>query len=539
MSTHAFITPLRSLFVRTRPNAFSSKGVVSSSSLQSSLVGARILENGGNVADAAIATSAILCVTQNNLCGLGGDLFALIRMDGKPIIDLNGSGRASRNANIDYFRSKGLENLPARGENAAITVPGIVDAWHNINKNFGTMEFKELLAPAIKIANEGVPVTHHYHESVRATYPSLGAYAWGDNFTPGGKIPEVGSLFKQRDLAKTLSLIADEGPETYYRGNLSDRIIDGLDGTGVLLDSEDFKQHTSTMGAPLHTRYRGYDIYETSPNSQGATAILWLNLFQLVHEGGNTGSEEWLQKALETGLLAYSQRNLYITDPAEHPLPDGFCSVGYAEELLNAPDSNTIMSGYRTDPGDTTYFNLADGDGNSLSVIQSNYMGFGSGIMPKGTGFVLQNRGAYFSLDPQHHNALKPGKRTFHTLCAAMAEKDGEFQFSAGTMGGDIQPQIHFQMITSLVDAGMDPQLTLDKPRWAFPFTIYEKPGDLKAETKLYREISEFRKLPFKVQEVENMSSHFGHAQIVQRNRFGVVTGGSDPRGDGISIGVI
>ncbi len=531
--------PLRSPVVRTRPNAFSSKGVVSSSSIQSSVVGSKILEKGGNVADAAIATSAVLCVTQNNLCGLGGDLFALIRMNGKPIVDINGSGRASRNASIDYFRNKGMKHLPAKGEYAALTVPGIVDAWRIINKNFGTMEFKELLDPAINLANGGFPVTNHYHGSIKATLPSLGTYAWGENFAPGGKIPDVGSLFKQKDLANTLSVIASDGPESFYSGHLAEKIIKGLDGSGVLLDSHDLNGHTTTVGKPLHTTYRGFDIYETSPNSQGATAILWLNLFQLVHDGSNHGSEEWYRKALETGLLAYSQRNLHITDPMEHPLPDGFCSIPYAEELLGSSDSNAIMSGQRNDPGDTTYFNLADGDGNSLSVIQSNYMGFGSGIMPEGTGFVLQNRGAYFSLDAEHHNALKPGKRTFHTLCAAMAEKDGEFQFSAGTMGGDIQPQIHFQMITALIDAGMDPQLVLDGPRWAFPFTIYEKPGDLKAESSLYREISGLKGLPFRLREVEDMSSQFGHAQIVQRNRYGVVVGGSDPRGDGVSVGAL
>ena len=514
MSTYAIIPPLRSPLVRTRPNAFSSKGVVSSSSLQSSLIGTRILENGGNVADAAIATSAALCVTQNNLCGIGGDLFALIRMNGKPVIDLNGSGRASRNASIDYFREKGFDNLPARGEYSALTVPGIVDAWRIINKKFGSMEFKELLAPAIKLADEGFPVTHNYHGSIKATLPYLGSYGWGENFAPGGRIPEVGSIFRQKDLSNTLSLIASDGPESYYGGYLADRIIKGLQGTGVLLESDDLRTHTSTLGEPLHTTYRDYEIYETSPNSQGATAILWLNLFQLAHDGSNHGSEEWFQKALETGLLAYSQRNLHIADPTVHKLPDGFCSIAYAEKLLNSSASSEIMSGQRTDPGDTTYFNLADGEGNSLSVIQSNYMGFGSGVMPEGTGFVLQNRGAYFSLDPGHHNALMPGKRTFHTLCAAMAEKDGEFQFSAGTMGGDIQPQIHFQMITGLVDAGMDPQLVLDRPRWAFPFTIYEKPGDLKAESSLYNAISGFNAMPFRVKESEDMSSQFGHTHM-------------------------
>lgn len=525
--------------MRTRPNAFSAKGVVSSSSIQSSIVGSRILEKGGNVADAAIATSAVLCVTQNNLCGLGGDLFALVRMNGKPIMDLNGSGRASRNATVGYFAEKGMDRLPSRGEYSAFTVPGIVDAWDTINSDFGTMELRELLMPAIEIARNGFPVTHNYHASIRATLPSLGDYGWGDNFAPGGHIPEVGSLFRQKDLANTLSLIASEGPGSYYKGHLADMIMKGLEGTEVLLDSEDFRKHNTTTGQPLQTEYHGFDIYETAPNTQGAAAILWLNLFQLVHDGNNHGSEEWLKRALETGLMAYSQRNLHITDPLEHPLPDGFCSKAYAEELLNSEDSRNIFSGNRTDPGDTTYFNLADSDGNSLSVIQSNYMGFGSGIMPKRTGFVLQNRGSYFSLDPAHHNVLKPGKRTFHTLCASMAEKDGEFQFSAGTMGGDIQPQIHFQMITALVDAGMDPQMVLDKPRWAFPFTIYEKPGDLKVESALYKVISKYGSLPFRLREVDDMSPQFGHAQIVQKNRMGVVVGGSDPRGDGISIGLL
>lgn len=523
--------------MRTRPNAFSKKGVVSSSSLQSSLAGARVLENGGNVADAAIATSAVLCVTQNNLCGLGGDLFTIVRIDGKPIKDINGSGRASHNATIDYFKGKGLDNLPFRGEDAALTVPGIVGAWETINKNYGTMEIKDLLAPAIKLATEGFPVTHNYHHSIEVSRKYLGEYGWGDLFTPGGKVPEVGSIFKQKELGETLGLIASEGPDSYYRGYLADRIVRGLDGTGSVLDSEDFRNHSTTVRDPLKTQYHGYDIYETRPNSQAATAALWLNLYDIMSEDGVASDEDKFVKSIRSGLVAYEQRAKHVTDPEYHDLPEGWGTRAFAEKILNEADLSVTYTGDVKDPGDTTYFNLADGDGNSLSVIQSNYAGFGTGITPKGTGFILQNRGSYFSLDPEHHNALVPGKRTFHTLCAAMGEKDGEFQFSAGTMGGDIQPQIHFQLITALVDDEMDPQYALDKPRWAFPHTIYEKPGDMIVESSLYDTLATYSTIPLNLKRIDDFSSQTGHAQLVQRNKYGVVAGGSDPRGDGISIG--
>lgn len=523
--------------MRTRPNAFSRKGVVSSSSLQSSLAGAKVLENGGNVADAAIATSAVLCVTQNNLCGLGGDLFTLVRIDGKPIKDINGSGRASHNATIDYFRGKGLEKLPFRGEDAALTVPGIVDSWKTINHDYGTMELKDLLAPAIRLAREGFPITHNYHHSIEMSSKHLGQYGWKDLFTPGGKVPYVGSLFKQKELGDTLQTIATEGPDSYYRGNLADRIVKGLEGTGSVLDSDDFRKHSTTVREPLKTQYHGHDIYETRPNSQAATASLWLNLYDIMTEDGNGSDEEKFVKAIRSGLVAYEQRAKHITDPEYHDLPEGWGTRDFAEKILSGSDMNKSYKGAVEDPGDTTYFNLADGEGNSLSVIQSNYAGFGSGITPKGTGFILQNRGSYFSLNPEHHNALVPEKRTFHTLCAAMVEKDGEFQFSAGTMGGDIQPQVHFQLITALVDDGMDPQLALDKPRWAFPHTIYENPGDMIVESSLYDTLSAYSSIPLRLKKIEDKSSQTGHAQLVQRNRFGVVAGGSDPRGDGISIG--
>ena len=257
--------------------------------------------------------------------------------------------------------------------------------------------------------------------------------------------------------------------------------------------------------------------------------------------GGNAGKpeEESFSLAIKSGLLAYRERAKFIADPEHWKLPADFLSGDYAKKVIQESGDIGPYSGARADPGDTTYFCLADGDGNSLSVIQSNFMGFGSGIVPKGTGFVIHNRGSYFSLDENHHNVVKPGKRTFHTLCASMGEKDGEFQFSMGTMGGDIQPQIHFQLLTSLIDKGIDPQLALDMPRWAFPHTIYEEPGEMIVEEPLYETLNSYRNKLLPLKRIGAMSSETGHAQIVQRNSSGVVIGGSDPRGDGVSIPVL
>lgn len=525
--------------MRTRPNAMSPYGVTASSSLQASLIGSSIMEMGGNVVDAAIATSAALCVTQNNLCGLGGDLFALIRINGKPVRDYNGSGRAAKSATIEFFEERGIKNIPQRGELSAITVPGIVDSWEKIHNNYGTMEFSDLLGPALKLAKEGFPVTHNYSKSVEISSPHLEQYGWGQVFKPDGRLPEPGIVFKQPDLAATLDVLISEGPETFYSGYLLDRIITGLRDKGTLLEESDFRQHKTTVETPLKTNYKGYDIFETNPNSQGATVLLWLNLLSELQENRKSLNEsEEFREIIRTGLIAYRERSKFITDPAFLDLPKNFTNPSYAQELI-AEGPGRHEGREVSDPGDTTYFTIADNDGNSVSIIQSNYMGFGSGIIPSGTGFVLQNRGCYFSLEKDHHNSLQPGKRTFHTLCAAMAEKDGDFRFSLGTMGGDVQPQIHVQLIRSLIDKGLDPQLSLDAPRWVFPGTIYEESGKLMAEVPLYDKLRDYDLQGLPILPLEHHSSQTGHAQITLRTGDGVVIGGSDPRGDGVAIPVM
>jgi gamma-glutamyltranspeptidase/glutathione hydrolase len=497
------------------------------------MAGARVLESGGNIVDAAIATSATLCVTQNNMCGLGGDTFILLKLDGKPVVDINGSGRAFNSVNVENFLERGIYQLPPRGKDSVLTVPGLVRAWEDLQKKYGTMEVKELLKYAYNFAREGFPITQNYSESIEMSSRYLGEFAnWREIFMKDNKIPTPGTLFKQDYLADTMDALISNGFSSYYDGHLADRLVVGLNELGVGISTDDLRKHESTFQEPIKTEFGGFDIYETAPNSQAATAILWLNILD------SMGPNQTLQDVLRSGHIAYSIRDKLIADPAFHPLPENFATKGFAKEISQNSSFPGIAQSQSEDRGDTTYFSLTDSEGNSISVIQSNYMGFGSGIVPKGTGFVLQNRGSYFSLDPKHHNVLKPGKRTFHTLCAGMIEDESGYIASIGSMGGDIQPQLHIQLIMGLIKQREDPQSVIDSPRWAFPYTIYEKPSSFLVESERY--LNDIKRI-FPDRNVRNIgfSSQLGHAQITSKLENGVVVGGSDPRGDGVSIPAI
>ncbi len=525
--------------MQTRSTVMVSKAAVTSTHQLASFHGASIIRNGGNVFDALITTSSVLTVVQNNLCGVGGDLFALLRgKDGK-IKEINGSGRAASNATIDHYESLGLKKIPERGPLGGITVPGIVHAWGEINAKYGTMEISDLLKPAISIAEGGYPLTRKYVNSIRGTSKFLSDQeGWKALFMPGGRVPEEGEIFKQKYLAETLKGIASEGTETFYKGNLMEKIISGSKDQGGLFEEEDFRNHSSTWQNPLKTNYRGVDVYETYPNTQGATIILWLNMLQgksqelLAQDESKT-----LPTLLQTGLRAYLARARYITDPEHYDLPEDFSSIQFAERVMDEDPEKWDAPLARQDKGDTTYFCLTDNEGNAASVIQSNYMGFGSGFSPTNTGFIVHNRGCYFSLDRTHHNSLRPGKRTFHTLCAAMGEKDGDLSFTLGTMGGDIQPQVNVQLINRIVDRGMDVQDALDHPRWAFFGTIYEKPGVLSVEKSMLPMLKGVDTKGLRVEEIPDMSSATGHAQGIIIGKKGGIYAGADPRGDGSAVG--
>jgi len=522
-------------FIPSRAPTVGMKAVIATSHQLASFSGANILKSGGNFVDAAITASAVLCVVQNNLCGLGGDMFALVKMAGKKIEGVNGSGRASSEIGIDWYRSKGYSEIPQRGPHSAITVPGLVHAWGELHRRYGSMEFKKLLEPAIRYAEAGVPLTPNYVESIKRSRNSLERFSgWARIFLPGGNPPPAGSIFVQKELATSLKTIADEGPDTMYTGTLAQRMVRGIRKEGGVLSETDFAKHRTDWVQPLSTKYRGIDVYETAPNSQGATVLLWLNLLEELNLS-DMSPEEMLMKFADTYKIVNEERRNRITDLDFHPLPPNFASKSYAARLAKEIKS-TPGAPASADPGDTTYFSVADSEGNCISMIQSNYMGFGSGVVPEGTGIVLQNRGCYFSLDPNHHNRLEPSKRTFHTLCACIGLVEERPLFSIGEMGGDIQPQVHVQLITNLVDRDMNIQAAIDSPRWCIPGTIYESPKSIQCEEGLFQNIGKSRISDLEVQKLQYWSSATGHAQGVLYLKEGI-SAGADPRGDGAAVG--
>jgi gamma-glutamyltranspeptidase/glutathione hydrolase len=513
-------------------------GLVTSSHELSSSVGVQILEKGGNVVDAAIATSAMLCVVQNNLCGVGGDFFALVKSGSSKISGLNGSGRAGKSATLDFYLKNGNKEIPKRGPLAALTVPGIVHAWGELLDRFGSMELRELLAPAIRFAESGVPLTAKYTQSIEASMRFFAAY---DEFTkiflPSGKVPEPGFLLRQKDLSSTLREISVAGVEAFYKGDLALKIVKGIQEQGGILTEEDFSHHVSTWDEPLRTSYRGNDVYETAPNSQAASVILWLNILEHFDlQNLSEQPQELVKVFIETYMKVNHERSTQIADPDFHKLPTDFTTKRYAEAILNSNLEITSLPQNKKLMGDTTYFAVGDSEGNCVSAIQSNYMGFGSGLVPKGTGIVLQNRGSYFTLDPRHHNTLLPAKRTFHTLCASIGEKDGNTLFALGSMGGDIQPQIQVQLITKIIDLEMDLQSVIDAPRWAIPGTIYETPTTILLERDLDNTIGSNLQTSLTVQPIPSYSSNTGHAQALLFKE-GSIRGAADQRGDGKPVG--
>lgn len=506
----------------------SQKGIVSTSSLQASLAGVKIIERGGNVCDAAIATSAVLSVTQNNLCGLGGDGFALLRND-KGIVSINSSGKSSRNINAEIYEKKGLSKIPYQGKLAAINVPGLVGLWIELYRN-ATMELGELLEPAIALAKNGFPVTHNYAKSIEVTLRHTKDKNFINTFSSSGNHPLVGDIFYQEDLAVMLNRLSEEGLDSFYRGNVADFLVKSFAKSDVVIDVQDMKGHKALVDKPLSTEFEDRTIHELQPNSQGATVNFTLNVLKTMDDEKNSN---W--KMMKAMLIGNKFRNHFIGDPERLKLPNNFQSPDFVQRIVEMEESDESKPGRE---GDTTYFTIALEDGSAISMIQSNYTGFGSTVVPEGTGFSLQNRGSYFSLDPNHHNFLEPNKRTFHTLCAGMIERGNEFEFSIGTMGGDIQPQIHISMINNLILKAFTPQESIDLPRINFIGSIYEKPSQLifeDPELVTKEMLGIFKDYKFTGQ----LSSSHGHCQIIKRNENGVLMGGADPRGDGFAIPIL
>ncbi|TMG25483.1 MAG: gamma-glutamyltransferase family protein [Chloroflexi bacterium] len=445
--------------------------------------GLDILRSGGTAVDAAIATNAALAVVMPQACGLGGDAFWLIWDAGsRTETALNGSGRAPADANPVRLRRAGLDRLPFRGP-MSVTIPGAVRSWGDAHRRHGRLGRDRILASAIELARDGFPADEAFIGSVERTATALGGAlpdegrAWASQFRPHGRPWRPGEIVRRPALGATLERLADAGFDDFYEGELAAKLARGLKGAGSLITAGDLADHLCTLADPIATTYRGVEVTTHPPNSSGIVALELLNVLECFEPPpasafGPEGVADpgWVHLGIEAAKLAFADRDAAVTDPVFHDVPvEHLLDRTYAAELAGRihpslaalPPASTAPRG-----GGTIYLASVDAEGNAVSLIQSNYMGFGSGVVDAETGVHFQNRGSYFSLEPDHPNLLAPGKRTLHTLLPGMLFRDGEPWVVVGSMGGDAQPQIFAQVVSALVDGALDVASAIASPRW-------------------------------------------------------------------------
>ena len=532
----------------TRSEVLARHGMVATSQPLATQVGLEILRKGGSAVDAAIAANAVLGVVEPTGCGVGGDLFALV-WDGKAkkLAGLNGSGRSPRGLTLERLRELAGDAIPSHGP-LSVTVPGCVDAWFELHGRFGKLPMAEVLAPAIGYAREGFPASELIARAWTANGKLLAeSPGFAEQFLPA---PEKGQVVVRAGLARTLELVAKGGRDVFYRGELAERMVAFLRANGGQFEAEDFAAHRSEWVEPLSTRYRGYDVWELPPNGQGLAALQMLNLlegYDLAALG--PGSAGALHLLVEAKKLAYEDRARYYADPAFAEVPLArLVSKEYAAERRALIDrehaARTVEAGALAREGrDTVTLATADEAGNMVALIQSNYRGMGSGVSPTGLGFVFQDRGELFDLTPGRANSYAPGKRPFHTIIPGFVTKGGEAWLAFGVMGGDFQPQGHVQILTNLIDFGMNLQEACDAPRLAHEGSsdptgtpLVEGGGTLSAENGLAPETR--RALEALGHVFDDHRGLYGGFQGILRNpETGVYTGASDPRKDGQAAG--
>jgi gamma-glutamyltranspeptidase/glutathione hydrolase len=528
---------------QTRSMVISQNGIVAAESPLAAQAGVQMLERGGNAVDAAIATNAVMGVVSPMMNGIGGDLFAIV-YDAKAnrLYGLNSSGWAPRALTIDALRRQGLREMPQAGANA-ITVPGAVEGWQKLADKFGRKKLVEDLQPAIQTAQNGFPVT----EWVALYWAPAADYLRGDAeaaklYLPNDRPPKIGEIFRNPDLAWSLQQIADHGRDAYYKGELSRRLVETVKRHGGVLTPQDLSEFSAEWVEPISTTYRDWTVYEMPPNGQGLAVLLMLNImetFPLGQKDYTFGSSKALHAMIESKKLAYADLVKYVGDPREQSLPlKMLLSKDRAAErakLIDPDRANCeVQSGTLPGAGDTTYLTVVDRDGNMVSLIQSNYDAFGSGIVAPGTGFALQNRGALFNLDPESPNALAGRKRPLHTIIPAFAQK-GDVRVAFGIMGGWNQSQAHAQFIANLADYKMNIQAALEAPR----FTKRTFPGcDVQVENRIpQKSRDELALKGHKIQVMGTYSAAVGGGQAVLRDFVsGVNYGASDPRKDGQAL---
>ena len=537
-------------------NPLATNGMVTSPHHLATQSGLAILRKGGNAIDAAIATAAVLAVVYPQMCTPGGDSFWLIS-NGKTgeVKALNASGRAGRKANIGVYKTQGLNKIPPHGWLSAITVPGAVSGWeeaHKFSRDVlgSKISWAELLDDALTYAQEGCPVSTSLARWTRIdTDPNDLEYRCLQRFPEFSHIflkdsgpLAVGDILRQPDLARTLSLIAKHGAREFYEGSIAHAIAADMEQNGGLLSLEDFVQHRADWQTPISVKYRDLTAYNCPPNSQGMASLEILNIlnnFDIKAMG--EGTADYYHAIIEATKEAFLDRDTYLTDPDFSDIPLSHLlskEHGQAQavriDMARASGPKPLLE----PKGDTVWLGTADRDGNCVSLIQSIFHDFGSGIVPGGTGILLQNRGSYFSLDPKHVNCLQPGKRTFHTLTPAMLFKEGKPYLIYGSMGGEGQPQTQAALVTRIIDFGMTPQEAISAPRWLYGRSWGAPSNDIKIEGRVPSSVTEeLARRGHAVNIVDDYIDIMGHAGAILLHENGVMQGGNDPRSDGQAAG--
>jgi gamma-glutamyltranspeptidase/glutathione hydrolase len=527
--------------------AHGADGVVAAPHYLASLAGIDVLRDGGSAVDAALAANLVMAVVWPHMCGPGGDLFAQVwSASDSRLHGLNASGRAGRSMSVDTYRSvEQQSSMPQRGV-LSITVPGAVDGWFSLHQRFGRLDFARVARDAIHHARAGFRLTATTASAIRSNVELLARMGGGTaTFAPGGTLPWAGDKLVQSDLANTLEQLTREGRDAMYRGSLGARIVEFLSSAGGRLDSADFEAQCSEWVAPLSVGYHDVDVFELPPNSQGVALLEMLNML----DGFDVGdylqtSAELVHQLVERKKLAFADRDRYVADPAFGEIPldkllDRERARSLAAQVAPTAAAEQSRSVGRSVDGDTIFLCAADRDGNVVSLIQSLYAAFGSGVHVPGTGVTLHNRGFGFNLVSGHPNALAPGKRPMHTLMPGMALRGGQPWLAFGTRGADGQPQTGLQVLSGLLDFGLDLQTAVEAPRWAHGAPGGRFPASaLVLESRIAADVAgDLSARGHEVMLADAVDPVMGTVQTIQLDqRRGCAIAVTDPRGDGAAL---
>ena len=531
----------------TRSEVIAQHGMAATSQPLATQVCLDILKQGGNAIDAAIAGNAMLGLVEPTGNGIGGDLFAIIwDAETEKLYGLNASGRSPKSLTLAYFKEQGYTSIPAYGP-LPVSVPGCVDGWFEMHGKFGSLGMEEILAPAIKYAREGFPVSELIAYYMGRSTGLKRFPGFEETYMPGGKAPAKGEIFQNPYLANTLEKIAKGGRDAFYKGDIARTIARYMKDQGGFLSYQDMADHRSEWVEPVSTSYRGYDVWELPPNGQGIAALQMLNIlegYDIASMG--FGSKAYIHAFVEAKKLAFEDRARYYADPAFNDIPVSFLvSKKYAAErrsLINPGRAARSYPAGEMEHGNTIYMTVADTQGNMVSLIQSNFRGMGSGMTPYELGFILQDRGELFTLEEGHFNCYAPAKRPFHTIIPAFVTRDGKPWLSFGVMGGNMQPQGHVQILVNMIDFGMNLQEAGDAPRIRHGGSSQPTGSEMRDGGTVYLEtgidyevIRELVKMGHRIQ--FDIGGYGGYQAILFDERNGVYYGASESRKDGQAAG--